>query len=278
MTSGASALPNVQRRRNLVVVRAGDSSLHGPWLLPAERSYDVLVSYYGRAAGSHADGADDYEQRAGPKWPCIGDIFASRPALLEGYDAFWFPDDDVAADAETLERMFALFHGLALELGQPALTRDSYYTWDFLLQRPGCLMRYSRFVEVMCPIFSRAMLRRCVATFSENRSGWGIDWLWGDRLPDPSRIGAMAILDATPVRHTRPLGGNLYRNHPDIDPRREEWSTLARHGLVERRFVGKYRSVYAVIEPRRLPWKERLLLKLRELNGIRRWWRAAAGR
>ena len=35
-------------RRNLVVVRAGDSSLHPGWLAgPGERNFDLVVSYFG---------------------------------------------------------------------------------------------------------------------------------------------------------------------------------------------------------------------------------------
>jgi hypothetical protein len=271
-------LPGTTRRRNLIVVRAGDESLHGPWLEPRERSYDVLVSYFGAVPGTHASRADAYEQRPGPKWPCIAAIFAAAPELARAYDAYWFPDDDLAMPAEAVERMFALFHGLALELAQPALTADSYWTWDFLRRRRRSLLRYTRFVEVMCPLFSRAMLARCLDTFAENRSGWGIDWIWPERLPAPARRDAMAILDATPIRHTRPLGGALYRNHAGLDPRAEERDALERHGLVERRMLGKYTAVTACLEPRALPWYERLALRLRWLNAWRRWRRRRRAR
>ena len=46
------------RRRNLVVLRAGDNSLHHGWLDAPARDFDLFVSYYGSAPGRHRHTAD----------------------------------------------------------------------------------------------------------------------------------------------------------------------------------------------------------------------------
>lgn len=217
-------------RKNLIVLRAGDGSLHRDWLTGPVRDFDIFVSYYGLQPDLHRAEADYYEMRRGPKWSCLAELLAENAELMERYDAFWFPDDDLAGTTETINRMFALFHGFALSLAQPALTPDSYYTWKDLLQRPDYVLRYVPFVEVMAPIFTRAALQACLPTFSKSLSGWGLDYIWPS-LVQRTDPGAMAVLDATPVRHTRPLGGELYLNHPEMDPHRDLASMLAQYGI-----------------------------------------------
>jgi Protein of unknown function (DUF707) len=261
------------RRRNLVILRAGDASLHRGWIAEPNRDFDLFISYYGQQPDMHKGDADYYEMRRGPKWSCIGDLLVDHGELINRYDAFWFPDDDLAATTETLNRMFGLFHGFGLALAQPALTTDSYYSWDTLLQKPRYVLRHVAFVEVMAPLFERSALRACMQTFSESRSGWGLDWVW-PQLAGKGRKDAIAILDATPVKHTRPLGGDLYRNNPEMDPRRDERQLLERYGLQAHRFQNKY-ILYGGIARVKPTWWERLSLALRRLNAKRRMRRAA---
>lgn len=259
-------------RRNLVILRAGDASLHRGWIAEPNRDFDLLISYYGQQQELHKADADYYEMRRGPKWSCIGELLAEHGDLIDRYDAFWFPDDDLAATTETLNRMFGLFHGFGLSLAQPALTPDSYYSWDTLLQKPKYVLRHVAFVEVMAPLFERSALRTCLQTFSESRSGWGLDWVW-PQLAGKGRKDAIAILDATPVKHTRPLGGDLYRNNPEMDPRRDEQQILERYGLQASRFKAKYVLHGAIARVSPTLW-ERLSLWARGLNATRRMKRA----
>ncbi|HEX2540188.1 MAG TPA: DUF707 domain-containing protein [Caldimonas sp.] len=256
------------RRRNLVVVRAGDASLHRQWLDAPDRDFDLFISYYGSSPGRHRADADLYEERHGPKWPGIAALLEQHLPVLGAYDAFWFPDDDLAASSAVIDRMFAFFRAYQLCLAQPALTRDSYYTWDTLLQDSRAHIRYTGFVEVMAPLFSRAALDVCRPTFVESRSGWGLDWVWPG-LCRQAGLGRMAIVDATPVRHTRPVGGELYRNHPELDPRRDAAQLLRKYHIAEVRAVAKY-SFESTVREVALPLGERILFWLKRLNGRRK--------
>lgn len=260
------------RRKNLVVLRAGDGSLHPGWIAQPNRDFDIFVSYYGKQPGLHQDSADYYEHRPGPKWPCIAELLAAHPQLLEQYDAFWFPDDDLAAGTDTLNRMFALFHGHALALAQPALTADSYYSWKAVLQNPSYILRHVDFVEVMAPLFDRHALRVCLPTFAQSRSGWGLDWVWPS-LVSRGRDAAVAIIDATPVKHTRPLGGDLYKNNPELNPALDEAKLVKLYGLGSRRSTARL-VLHSVVSQQRPDWLTRLSLALRRLNAQRRFKRA----
>jgi hypothetical protein len=263
----AASMP-ARRSRNLVVLRAGDRSLHGAWLAGGRRDFDVFISYFGRTPGRHADGADYYEMRAGPKWPCIADLVREYAPTIARYECVWFPDDDLATDGDTIDRMFAFFHAFRLSLAQPALTRDSYCTWRTLLQDPQCHLRFNRFVEIMAPMFSREALRVCAPSFAESPSGWGLDWLW-PKLCQQAGLDRMAVIDATPVRHTRPCGGELYARHPEMDPREDARRILRKYGLHDARAEAKY-SFSLQVRETRLPVLVRLAYALRKLNGRRK--------
>lgn len=192
-----------------MVCRAGDGSLHTRWLSGKNRNFDIYISYFGSEKNKYLKDADFYEETKGPKWPILYKIISENTSLIEKYDAVWFPDDDLLMDTDGINRMFNLFSGFGLKLAQPALTVDSYVTHRQLIQSTACLLRYTNFIEVMAPIFSKSALRILGSTFNQSTSGWGLDYLW----PILLEYRAMAIIDATPVIHTRPIGGELYKNN-----------------------------------------------------------------
>jgi hypothetical protein len=206
--------------RYLVIARVGDKSLHPAWLEGATPHFDLYLSYFGNEPEKYKPQAQYYEQVKGGKWPILAQIIANNPAFIERYDAIWMPDDDLLADADTINRMFAFFTAFALDLAQPALTLNSYFSHSSLLQRPDSIIRYCNFVEVMAPIFSKNAMRCLQASFSQSPSGWGLDNLW-PHLLDNSDKRKIAVIDATPVVHTRPLGGDLYKNNPELSPMRD---------------------------------------------------------
>jgi hypothetical protein len=255
----------VHARRNLVILRAGDNSLHPEWI-QGPRHFDLFISYYGSTPDRHRSDADHYEMRKGPKWSCIADLLAERPELIDQYDSFWFPDDDLSASTDTLNRMFALFQGLDLDLAQPALTVNSYYSWSILLQQEGHIARYSEFVEVMAPLFTRETLLKCSPSFAESRSGWGLDWVWPTVLA--THEPKIAILDATPVWHTRPIGGELYKNNPDLDPRLDERKLMARYQFQSLRASSPY-TLKASLTPLPPSLWQRVTATLKRWNSLR---------
>jgi hypothetical protein len=96
-------------------------------------------------------------------------------------------------------------------LAQPALMPDSFYLWPVTVKHFKYNLRYTKFVETMVPIFSPEALRICLSTFNKNISGWGLDFIWPKLLGYPKK--KIAVLDITPVRHTRRHGGgDLYKN------------------------------------------------------------------
>ncbi len=218
-------------RRNLVIVRMGDRSLHPHWIAGPGRNFDLFLSYFGDDPERHRGDGEYFESRKGLKWPAIHDLLQENPELLKRYDVFWLPDDDLMATTDTINRMFDLFRGFALSLAQPALTRDSYYGWPLTLQDSRYYLRFTQFVEVMAPIFDITALESCRATFGESKSGWGLDFVW-PKLCGRGRSDSIAIIDATPVKHTRPLGGGeRYRNNKQLSPVDDWQQVQTKYGI-----------------------------------------------
>jgi hypothetical protein len=111
-------------------------------------------------------------------------------------------------------------------------------------------------------MFSREALRVCAPSFSESESGWGLDWLW-PTLCREAGLGPLGIIDATPVRHTRPCGGELYRNNSHLDPQADATHLLRKYGLQDARATAKY-SFESRIQETAVPNALRLVYQLRK--------------
>lgn len=197
-------------RRNLVIVRAGDTSLHPGWLEGAEkRNWDLVVSYFGRSPDLYREPDTRRIDGAGPKWPALYELLTSQPSLLDGYDYVWLPDDDLRTDKASINRMFMLMASFGLEVAQPTLTWDSYFGHVTTLQDKSCSVRFTNYVEVMAPCLSVHVLRQALPILNANISGWGLDFIWKRWVS--SQESSIGMLDLVTVCHTRPVGGPNYQ-------------------------------------------------------------------
>ena len=194
--------------RSLVIVRAGDTSLHPRWTRDlATRDWDLVVSYFGTDPQRFRDPGESRIDDKGQKWSGLHALL-TREDFWHAYDYIWLPDDDLAIEQDNISRLFQRASAMQLMLAQPALSWNSYYSHRITLVHPSFTLRMTNFVEVMAPCFARPFLERCLPTFTENLSGWGLDVLWPRMLPRTPR--SCAIIDALPMTHTRPVGGPGY--------------------------------------------------------------------
>ena len=221
------ALP-LAGKENLVFLRVGDTSTHREWIGdPATRPYDVwLDAYTDLGATAWADDPAYVTDGRGTT------KFARAQALvpeLTRYEAVWFPDDDISVDPAGVERLFATFHGHGMWLAQPSLADGSFVSHEITRWNGSFEVRYTNFVEAMCPLFSREALVRCAPSFTECVSAYGIDLAWGRILGDPrDRLG---MIDGAPVVHTRPVGKGAWKRPEGFDPAADRARVGAKYGL-----------------------------------------------
>ncbi len=221
-------------RHNLIISPIGEESVHASWLShPEARSFDLFLINYGSTPDFGRAEATHYVARQGFKWELIHHALVNHRDILDRYSNIWCPDCDIRADTHSVNRLFELFEQYHLQLAQPAVAKGEV-TYKSLRQRAGVILRYSPFVECMCPVFTRPALSRVSSTFLENRSGWGLDCVW-PRFFEPCEI---AILDSVGVEHTgQLLRGASYRHLAElgIDPGQEFQRVMAKYGGFQRR-------------------------------------------
>jgi hypothetical protein len=227
-------------RRFLVVLRAGDTSLHNDWLQgdsSAGRNWDLHLSYFGDRSEPFSDRPADVTMSFEKGTKATGTVACLNKLgdRVTAYDWVWLPDDDLKADLPTLNRFFGVVMEYDLELAQPALGAGSYPSHDITLQRPHMKLRYTTFVDIMAACFSRHALALCRPYLDATVSSWGPNHLFPRLLGYPDR--KIAIIDETPIVHTRPVahGPNIALVRSlGIDPTEELSRFMCKHGLPRR--------------------------------------------
>lgn len=217
-------------KKNLVIVRAGDQSLHPHWLdKNTTRNWDLVVSYYGDEAKPYADQYDHLHRFKGSKWQGLHDFCQNNVAMLEQYDYIWLPDDDLLTTCENINQFFDHCQSHALTLAQPALLISSFISHHVTLQRFFCEYRRTNFVEIMAPCFNQSFFQLVKHTFGINSSGWGLEWLWKD-MAEKNDMDRFGIIDTTPIYHSRPV--SIGKNGgATSEPEREQEALYKAFGL-----------------------------------------------
>jgi hypothetical protein len=193
-------------RRNLVLLRAGDTSIHPDWLNSAgqERNWDLVINYFGDDPDKFRGGDWLRIDSKGPKLLGLHDFIGRHEQLIRQYDYVWLPDDDLACTCEGINRLFDVCREQRLKLAQPSLTYDSHFAHAITLHSPLFRVRFTTFVEAMAPCFSTDTLLALFPTMKENVSSWGIDFIWAAMLA--RNCSAMGIIDEVQIKHTRACG------------------------------------------------------------------------
>ncbi len=208
------------RRRNLVILRADNTSLHTQWprnLDNTDRNWDFCISWYGKNTPCETEiGPHEFLtlQPEDRKFGAINAMFQSGSPFW-GYERVSILDDDLMTSWLDINRLFEICRRHELLLAQPALTPNENVTHAATAHNALFALRYTNFVEAMCPVFEIEALRVCLPTFNGSIGGFGLDHIW------PRLLGLvntrMAIIDDVVVTHTRPIGQNY-----DLGPAIEE--------------------------------------------------------
>ena len=158
------------------------------------------------------------------KFTALWETNRQHDNFLFQYQATLFLDDDIEIRFEDVDALFSVTREFRLALAQPSLSPESFSSWPITLHCPASRLRFTNFVEIMAPLFSREALERCFDTFRQSLSGWGLDIVWPAILGHPRE--AIAIIDEIMMTHTRPVDpaqGRFYRylRLLGVDPYRE---------------------------------------------------------
>ena len=220
------------------MVPAGDSSLHTHWI-SGNCNFDLIIIYYGNSEdvyNEYKTQSLDCVKNKGEKWHLIHNYIKNNFDKIKHYEYIWFPDDDLLSNSDDINTLFYTNKEHELSLSQPSL--DGYVSYDIEKKVEGSKLRFTSFVEIICPMMSKNTCFNLLETFIINESGWGLDYLW------PKLLGysqdKIAIIDKVEVEHTRPVGSN-YSNRFKKEPMQELNELFRSHNL------GFYQTVYKTI-------------------------------
>jgi hypothetical protein len=189
------------KRTACIIAAVGQNSLHREWI-QGEPYFDLHLIVYDQSYDKYKSDTNFIVQSEGYKLQLIYDYLSANDEILDHYNYFYFPDDDISIDTQNIHHLFEYMEEYGLAIAQPALSK-SYYSFKHTLKRNNSKLRYTNFVEIMQPCFSRDALEKTLFTFNNTDRGWGVDYHWG-RLVNYERYN-MAIIDAIISCHTRPV-------------------------------------------------------------------------
>ena len=231
----------MKKNRNLIVAPCGNaSSLFAThWLSdPEAREFDVCLLFY------HAEINDPtlpgkvehFYHLKDFKYKMIYNLLTNvAPQLLDEYEYFFFIDDDIAFRTADINRMFELSRTFDMSITQASLSHNSFCSWPIFKNKANCLLRYMGQVEVMAPLFSREALIKCLPSFNENKSSWGLDSVWPKILGYPRN--KLGVFDAVIMEHTRPVGGGELYKKIKADPYQEWQEIIEKYDAIKDNFV-----------------------------------------
>lgn len=194
---------------NLIIVTAGDHSLHSKWL-GGNQQFDLVVIYYGDSEETYNKYKSESKlatKNKGEKWHLIRDFAEKNFGLLINYDYIWLPDDDLNTSVNDVNLLFEMSKTFKLWLAQPSIS--GYINHEILKNTENSLLRFSNFIEIQCPLIRKDIFFKLSSSFKLTESGWGLDCLWPKMLDYPT--DKIAIIDAVIVQHTRPTGTDYSR-------------------------------------------------------------------
>jgi hypothetical protein len=184
-----------------VIAAIGESSLHRKWINKFPK-FDLHLIVYDDSYEKFKSDSLYVTQAKGYKFTLIHDYLSNHPTIIDQYNYFFMPDDDILISTAGIHKLFRYMQKYNLDIAQPAIS-NSYFSHPHTRQVPTSKMRFTNFVEIMKPCFSKEALKKVLFTFTATKSGWGIDFHWGEIVE--YRWMNMAIIDDITSVHTRPV-------------------------------------------------------------------------
>jgi GT2 family glycosyltransferase len=146
-------------------------------------------------------------RRGAGKWANLNASLAAQPPDSE--DWLLILDDDIVLPAHFLDPFVFAAERFGLRLAQPAHAYNSNAAWRVTRRRPGVLARTTSFVEIGPVTALHSDTFSTLVPFPDLHMGWGLDVHWGALAAE--RGWPVGIVDATPIRHTRPVASEYPR-------------------------------------------------------------------
>src|SRR5262249_26114303 len=140
----------------------------------SQRNFDIALNMYAHPSNNRLLDDCEYVYSGGlNKYKGAFQFIDAR--VLEKYRGFTLLDDDIQITHSDLSGFLEYCSAHGLDLAQPSLSSDSFYTYEYLVNASPSGWRAVTMVEVMCPYFSSDAFKVALNTFDLSYSTWGLD-------------------------------------------------------------------------------------------------------
>ena len=121
------------------------------------------------------------------------------------YNQFLILNGDIIISWKDIKTCFSMASMHSLDMFQPSLSLDSYYSHEHLLNKPGYFLEQVEFTEIMMLGISRRLLEAWAETKIFNISGWGIDNHLLPRLITNNSFNPPTLIHNSIGKHCKPV-------------------------------------------------------------------------
>lgn len=191
-------------KKNLIFVSAGENtSFYRNWSGMA-MNYDIYCVYYGKNVETYKyykKRCKYVQQRPGSKFQnfChyykIDDVFNK-------YEYFFVLDDDIIFNVCDINKMFEIANKYKLKICGPTFDNKSKISHIATRSKRRNTLRYTNFVEVNVPLFSKSAVKNFMKYEHPSLVGWGIDYLyiWANGIENKN---SFALVDSVVCTNPR---------------------------------------------------------------------------
>ena len=168
-------------RTNLVFTSAGDNTNFYDYWFDNNRNYDVFCVYYGNNNNNYliySNIVDKIWNRKGSKFQNFNYIYTNFANLFDKYERFFIMDDDIIISTDNINKMFDISKEYNLWICQPSFTYESKISHHITKHNTDNILRYTNFIEVNSPLFSKYALDIFMLYYDPILVEWGVDYLY----------------------------------------------------------------------------------------------------
>jgi len=196
--------------KNLVFTSAGDNTNFDNIWLDKKRNYDVWVVYYGNNEETYErykSKVDYIEKRQGSKFQNFEHIYKTKD--LSQYERFFIVDDDIIMSTKDINTLFIMSERFGFWICGPSFDTKSRISHRITKHCPGNLFRYTNYIEVNTPLFTKKALSNLMKMYDTSLIGWGIDhlYIWANGWDKSDRYAIIDAVQCTNPKESTKKGG-----------------------------------------------------------------------
>jgi len=164
-------------------------------------------------------------------------------------------DDDQSISVSSLNKLLDIATKDKLDVFQPAVSSDSYYSHAIFLQKNGHVPEPVYWVEIMSPFLRKEIFESGESFYRSNISSYGVDRYLIPYLQKKLNRSNTVLIHEVSIRHLKPVTDGNKKFSNGLDARQE--GELIRKKILD------------LIQSERLDFSEKALHKIYEVGQLR---------